>query len=73
MYKEKRFTEEEIRQASGINIVALASSRGYDVKKCHRGPIKFLVMVACISEQMVRNGTGFPTAKVVAPFNFLWN
>lgn len=33
MYKEKRFTEEEIGQASGINIVALASSRGYDVKK----------------------------------------
>lgn len=33
MYKEKRFTDEQIREASSINIVALASSRGYDVKK----------------------------------------
>lgn len=33
MYKEKRFTQEEIREASSINIVALASSRGYDVIK----------------------------------------
>jgi len=29
----RRFTDEEIAQASGINIIAYASSRGFDVKK----------------------------------------
>lgn len=33
IYKEKRFTEQQIEEANGINIVALAKSRGYDVKK----------------------------------------
>lgn len=33
MYREKRFTEEQIQDANSINIIALATSRGYDVKK----------------------------------------
>ncbi len=33
VYKEKRFTNNQIQEANSINIIALASSRGYDVKK----------------------------------------
>ncbi len=33
MYKEKRFLDEQIRAANNINIIALAKSRGYDVRK----------------------------------------
>jgi hypothetical protein len=33
VYKKKRFSEEQLREASNVNIVALAKSRGYDVRK----------------------------------------
>jgi hypothetical protein len=33
MYKEKRFTKEQLQEANNINIVALAKNCGYDVKK----------------------------------------
>ncbi|SKC77841.1 DUF3991 domain-containing protein [Maledivibacter halophilus] len=33
MYKERRFSEEQLREASNVNIIALAKNRGYDVRK----------------------------------------
>lgn len=33
MYKEKRFSEEQLKEADDINIIALARSHGYDVKR----------------------------------------
>ena len=38
----RRFTDEKIAQASGINIIAYASSRGFDVKKISPESYKIL-------------------------------